>query len=70
MRITMSIPLYFEAVNIDSLGRVLDKKHNLTNCDLAVDGGLTGNFPITLFDSVTWTDKAWNRRSVDTRIEN
>jgi NTE family protein len=51
VRISMSIPLYFEAVIIDSAGTVLRKPPQSPNHDLVVDGGFTGNFPITIFDS-------------------
>jgi len=51
VRISMSIPLYFEAVIIDSLGRVLQKADK-NYYDITVDGGLTGNFPIAMFDSL------------------
>jgi NTE family protein len=56
VRISMSIPLYFEAVAIDSLGHVLPKTTKLTHYDLVVDGGFTGNFPITIFDSLAFHD--------------
>jgi NTE family protein len=52
VRISMSIPLYFEAMVIDSLGHILPKKSMNSYHDLVVDGGFTGNFPITLFDSL------------------
>jgi NTE family protein len=64
VRISMSIPLYFEAVIIDSTGHVLNRKQANAYHDLVVDGGLTGNFPITIFDSVR-TD-----HGVVTRIAN
>jgi NTE family protein len=51
VRISMSIPLYFEAVIIDSIGNVIRRKDFQPQHDLVVDGGFTGNFPITLFDS-------------------
>lgn len=51
VRISMSIPLYFEAVCIDSAGHVLDIRKAKGNYDIVVDGGFTGNFPIFLFDS-------------------
>ena len=54
VRISMSIPLYFEAVFIDSTGKVLDKKNATGDFDIMVDGGLTGNFPITIFDSLVY----------------
>lgn len=51
VRISMSIPLYFEAVTIDSAGNVLPKPPASNKHDLVVDGGFTGNFPIMVFDS-------------------
>ncbi|HEY0771138.1 MAG TPA: patatin-like phospholipase family protein, partial [Sphingobacteriaceae bacterium] len=51
VRISMSIPLYFEAIIIDSLGNVLSKPPRSNHHHLVVDGGFTGNFPITIFDS-------------------
>ncbi|HEY3405137.1 MAG TPA: patatin-like phospholipase family protein [Ohtaekwangia sp.] len=56
VRISMSIPLYFEAVFIDASGKVLDKKSATGDFDIMVDGGLTGNFPIHIFDSLTVID--------------
>lgn len=49
--ISMSIPLYFEASFIDARGKVYSGKHIPPGMDIVVDGGLTGNFPIFLFDS-------------------
>jgi len=53
VRISMSIPLYYEAVCIDSLGHVQDIRKATGNYDIMVDGGFTGNFPIFIFDSLT-----------------
>ncbi|MBT1688695.1 patatin-like phospholipase family protein [Dawidia soli] len=52
VRISMSIPLYFEAVCIDSVGRVVDHRQATTRDDIMVDGGFMGNYPIFLFDSI------------------
>jgi NTE family protein len=52
VRISMSIPLYFEAVLIDSAGHPRDKKDLPEHYDLMVDGGFTGNFPVFIFDSL------------------
>ena len=52
VRISMSIPLYFEAVFIDSIGRVYNEKNNNEKLDVVVDGGIIGNYPIFIFDSV------------------
>lgn len=64
VRISMSIPLYFEAVIIDSSGHVLSRKQANAYHDLVVDGGLTGNFPITIFDSLS-TDHGVVKRSAN-----
>jgi len=52
VRISMSIPLYFEAVFIDSNGKVYKEKDDADNLDVVVDGGILGNFPIAMFDSL------------------
>jgi NTE family protein len=52
VRVSMSIPLYFEALIIDSLGHILPRNNVTPYYDLVVDGGLTGNFPIAIFDSL------------------
>jgi NTE family protein len=63
VRISMSIPLYFEAVFIDSTGKVF--KQHAPNLDVVVDGGILANFPINIFDSII-VDSANNQ----TRIPN
>lgn len=50
--ISMSIPLYFEASFIDAQGKVYRDKRMPPGLDIVVDGGLTGNFPIFLFDRI------------------
>ncbi|MBA3898997.1 MAG: patatin-like phospholipase family protein [Bacteroidetes bacterium] len=52
VRISMSIPLYFEAVFIDSLGRVYKNNKKNKDLDVVVDGGIIGNFPIFIFDTI------------------
>lgn len=54
VRISMSIPLYFEAVFIDSLGKVYKNNEKGKDLDVVVDGGIIGNFPIFLFDSIVF----------------
>jgi NTE family protein len=69
VRISMSIPLYFQAVRIDSVGRVLDIRRDHRG-DVFVDGGLTGNFPLQMFDSLA-TDgtRRINLSTVGLRID-
>ncbi|MDB5120326.1 MAG: patatin [Sphingobacteriales bacterium] len=52
VRISMSIPLYFEAGFIDSTGKVYKKQNANADLDIVVDGGIIGNFPIFMFDQV------------------
>lgn len=52
VRISMSIPLYFEAVFIDKAGSVVRHPRQKTGLDIMVDGGITGNFPLHIFDSL------------------
>jgi len=52
VRISMSIPLYFQAVFVDNEGNIYDKQEANKPLDIMVDGGIIGNFPIQLFDSV------------------
>lgn len=50
VRISMSIPLYFEAVLLDENGQIVSQLDSSKCHDVYVDGGLTGNFPIWIFD--------------------
>lgn len=53
VRISMGIPLYFEAIFADSTGAVAHHPNKKEGLDVLVDGGLTGNFPIQIFDSAS-----------------
>ena len=55
VRITMSVPLYFEAICIDTCGRIINKPAYGNQYDMVVDGGITSNFPIHIFDSFVMT---------------
>jgi NTE family protein len=52
VRISMSIPLYFQAVLVDSIGNTYFEQNDKENLDIMVDGGIIGNFPIHIFDSI------------------
>jgi NTE family protein len=57
VRISMSIPLFFKAVLIDSTGNIIHKKDNQREgVEVMVDGGIIANFPIGLFDSTRYTN--------------
>ena len=70
VRISMSIPLWFEAVTIDSIGRVVNKRTNPKYFDIMVDGGLTGEFPIFMFDSLAKdNNRIANIKTIGCRID-
>mgnify|MGYP003042882978 CR=1 FL=1 len=52
IRISISIPFYFEAVFIDKEGKTIRHPKNREGLDIMIDGGFVGNFPIKIFDSV------------------
>ena len=51
LRISISIPLYFEPVYIDSTGTIFNRPRQGQGLDMMVDGGLLENFPIHIFDN-------------------
>jgi NTE family protein len=71
---SMSIPLYFEAVFIDSAGNRFDKQNAQNTLDVVVDGGILGNYPIFLFDetitdSLGQTSRIPNPYTIGVRID-
>lgn len=54
VRVSMSVPLYFEAVFMDSAGNIYQNKHAAKDLDVMVDGGIIGNYPVFIFDSVAY----------------
>jgi NTE family protein len=50
IRISTAIPLYFEAVFMDSTGNLLYHPKEKQGLDVMVDGGFLENFPIHIFD--------------------
>jgi NTE family protein len=52
VRASMSIPLYYQAVFMDSTGKTYVKQNREHSLNILVDGGIIGNFPIQIFDSV------------------
>ncbi len=73
VRISMSIPLYFQAIFIDSLGTVYKNPDENKDLDIVVDGGITGNFPIFMFDSLAEVNQKQTRipdyRTIGFRID-
>lgn len=56
VRISTSIPLYFEPLFLDPNGVVVRHPRNTRGLDIMVDGGFTANFPIRIFDSTRYTN--------------
>lgn len=69
VRISMSIPLYFEAVFIDSAGAIIHKPGKRTDLDVVVDGGIIGNFPIHMFDTTASGTRIPNPETIGIRID-
>jgi NTE family protein len=75
VRISMSIPMYFEAVFIDSAGNIVHHPKNKNELNIMVDGGFTANFPIKIFDSTKYFDEtkpnsfAPNHQTIGFRID-
>lgn len=53
VRISSSIPLYFEPIFIDSSGTLIYHPKQTHGLDILVDGGIVENFPIHMFDKET-----------------
>ncbi len=54
VRISMSVPFYFEAVFVDDSGNIVRHPRQKKGLDIFVDGGVLGNFPISMFDSTKY----------------
>jgi NTE family protein len=74
VRISMSIPLYFEAGFIDKEGVVYKKRKERKvkeangEIDVVVDGGILANFPIFIFDSIVTDSTGVKKRIPNTKI--
>ena len=70
IRVTMSIPFYFEPVYIDKLGQIVTEPENPNDYNLVVDGGVVENYPIYMFDGVDLNgNKTVNPETLGVRID-
>lgn len=73
VRISVSIPFYFEAVFVNADGKVFKHPKQKQGLDVMVDGGFTGNFPLRIFDSSLQKDGSTaiiaNRHTIGFRID-
>jgi len=51
VRISIGIPLYFEAIFMDSTGKIYERPKRKEGLDVMVDGGFLENYPIHVFDT-------------------
>jgi NTE family protein len=58
IRVSMSIPLYYEPVFLDASGKIVDHPRNKSGLDVMLDGGFVANFPIKIFDSTRYFSPA------------
>ncbi|MDJ1484680.1 patatin-like phospholipase family protein [Cytophagaceae bacterium YF14B1] len=70
VRISMSIPLYFKAMFIDSLGNTIAKPATGQKVNVMVDGGILANYPIDLFDQNKYLYRPQPELSSDTYVFN
>lgn len=69
VKISMSIPLYFEAVFIDSIGTIHPKPKRDDHLEIVIDGGITSNFPIFLFDTIIDGKRIENPHTLGFKID-
>jgi len=50
VRASMSVPFYYKPLVIDCDGHVIDSCPDNGRCDICVDGGISANYPIHVFD--------------------
>lgn len=79
VRISMSIPLYFRAVFVDSTGNTISRPRKSQALNVMVDGGILANYPIHLFDQNRYlsqpqaetdaTEKVFNAETLGLRLD-
>ncbi len=50
VRASVSIPLYYSAIFMDSAGHISKSRKHCPNCDVLADGGLVANYPLNVFN--------------------
>jgi NTE family protein len=60
VRISISIPVYFEAIFMQPDGSLVKKKNADSTTKVMVDGGILDNYPFYIFDTLVTVDKGAN----------
>lgn len=68
VRISMSIPLYFEPLFMNDSGRIIKRPKDKSKVSVMVDGGIIANYPIKIFDD-TGAEKKSNFSTLGFRID-
>ena len=73
MRVSLTVPFYFEAIFVNKDGSLTDKE-NCGDCDIMVDGGVLANYPFYVFDtpytdSTGFTNYAANPNTLGLKLE-
>jgi len=73
MRVSLTVPFYFEAIFVNKNGSLTDKE-NCTDCDIMVDGGVLANYPFFVFDtpvtdSLGFTKYVANPNTIGLKLE-
>ncbi len=61
IRISISIPVYFEALFVSSNGKIIPKKEADSNTKVMVDGGILDNYPFYIFDTLVSVNQGRNQ---------
>ncbi len=75
VRVSMSIPLYFKAVWVNPVGKIIEQPKLEDNCSLFVDGALLMAYPASLFDNArymsdsTKNEPTFNPETLGLRLE-
>ena len=60
IKISISIPLYYEAIFMQPNGEIIDKKNVDQNTKVMTDGGVIDNYPFHVFDSLVYLNNGQN----------
>jgi NTE family protein len=75
VRVSMSIPLYFKALWVNSDGKIIENPKLEETCSLFVDGALLMAYPVSLFDNTkymsdsTKNEAVYNHQTLGLRLE-
>jgi len=70
VRISMSIPLYFEPLYMDERGAIIKRPKDKSKLSVMLDGGFIANYPIQLFDELRPSaQKNVNQHTLGFRID-